>query len=115
MESDVRTQVVSTGLALIAAIAWFARFDGDTFAHSGQRHSFADLNNLTGRFVSQDQRTANHEIADAAVLVIVDIRSADSHRQNANEYLAFCWSWHRALFNSKIVGRVQDRRGHRAA
>jgi len=100
VESDVRTQVVSTGPALIAATARFARFYGDTFAHSRRRHSFAYSDNLTGRFVSQDQRSANYEIADAAMLVIVDIRSANSHRQNPNENLAFLRSRNRALFNS---------------
>ena len=79
VESDVRTQVVCAGPALIAATAWLARFDGDTFAYSRWRHSFADFDNLTGRFVSQDQRTADHEIANAAVLVVVDIRSANSY------------------------------------
>jgi len=100
VESDVRTQVVSTGPALIAATARFARFYGDTFAHSRRRHSFAYFDNLTGRFVSQDQRSVNYEIADAAMLVIVDIRSANSHRQNPNENLASLRSWNRALFNS---------------
>jgi len=48
MESDVRTQVVSTGPTLIAATAWFARFDGDTFAHPSRRDPLADFNYLTG-------------------------------------------------------------------
>jgi hypothetical protein len=78
MESDVRTKVVPTGPTLIAATAWLARFDSDTFAHSRQGDSLANLNYLTGRFVSQDQWAADHEIADAAVLVIVDIGSANS-------------------------------------
>jgi hypothetical protein len=80
MESDVRTQVVSTGPTLIAATAWLARFDGDTFAHSRLGDSFADFDYFTGRFVSQDQRAADHEIADAAVLVIVDVGSANTDR-----------------------------------
>jgi hypothetical protein len=106
MESDVRTQVVSTGPTLIAATAWLARFDGDTVAHSRLGDSLADFNYLTGRFVSQDQWAADHEIADAAVLVIVDIGSADSNRQNPDEDLAFGRNWNRALLNSQIVRRV---------
>jgi len=35
--------------------------------------------------MSQDQRAADHEIADAAVLVIVDIGSANSDRQNPDQ------------------------------
>jgi hypothetical protein len=61
---------------------------------------------LAGRFVSQDQRAADHEIADAAVLVIVDIGSANSNRQNPDEDLAFGRSWNWTLLNSKIVRRV---------
>jgi hypothetical protein len=71
MESDIRTQVVSTGPTLIAATAWLTRFNGDTLAHSRRRDSLTDFNYLAGRFVSQDQRAPDHEIADAAVLVIV--------------------------------------------
>src|SRR5207249_1646543 len=70
VEADVGTQVVSTRPTLTAMTARHARFDGHTFAHSRPRDSLADLNDLTGRFVSQDQRAANHEIGDAAVLVI---------------------------------------------
>jgi len=89
VEPDVRTEVVSTSPTLIAATAWLARFDGDTFAHSRKWDTLADFNYLTGRFVSQDQRAADHEIADAAVLVIVDIGSANSDRQNPDQDLAF--------------------------
>src|ERR1700731_2971946 len=64
--------------------------------------------------MSQDQRAANHEIADAAVLVIVDVGSANSDRQDPNEDLAFRWSWNRTLFNPQIAWGVQDRGGHRA-
>jgi hypothetical protein len=106
MESDIWTQVVSTGPTLIAATAWLTRFDGDTLAHSRRRDSLADFNYLTGRFVSQDQRAPDHEIADAAVLVIVDIGSANSDRQNPDQYLAFRRSWNRTLLNSQIARRI---------
>jgi hypothetical protein len=106
MESDVRTQVVSTGPTLIAATAWLARFDGDTFAHSRRRDSAADFDYLTGRFVSQDQWVADHEIADAAVFVIVDIGSANSDGQNPEQDLPFRRSWNWALLNSQIARRV---------
>jgi hypothetical protein len=89
VESDVWTQVVSTCPTLTAMTARLARFDGHTFAHSRPGDSLADFNYLTGRFVSQDQRTANHEIGDAAVLVIVDVGSANSDRQNSDQDLAF--------------------------
>jgi hypothetical protein len=39
--------------------------------------------------VSQDQRASDDEIADAAVLVIVDIGSANSDGQNLDQDLAF--------------------------
>src|SRR5438093_1375493 len=76
VEADVGTQVVSTRPTLTAMTARHARFDGHTFAHSRPGDSLADLDDLTGRFVSQDQRAANHEIGDAAVLVIVDVGSS---------------------------------------
>jgi len=61
---------------------------------------------LTGRFVAQNQRSEDLEIADAAVLVIVDIGAANSDRQNPNQNLTFrrCWNW--ALLNSQIARRV---------
>jgi hypothetical protein len=115
MESDVRTQVVSTGPTLIATTARLARFDRHAFAHSRRGDSLADFNYLTGRFVSQDQRAADHEFADAAVLVIVDIGSANSDRENPDQYLTFRRSWNRTLLNSQIARRVKDRCRHRAA
>jgi len=66
----------------------------------------ADFNYLTGRFVSQDQRAADHEIADAAVLVIVDIGSANSDRQNPDQDLAFRRHWNWTLLNSQIARRI---------
>src|SRR5437660_9004279 len=64
--------------------------------------------------MSEDQWAADHEIADAAVLVIVDIGSANSDRQNPDQDLAFRWSWNWTLLNSQVARRVQDRRGHGA-
>jgi len=56
--------------------------------------------------VAQNQRSEDLEIADAAVLVIVDIGAANSDRQNPNQNLTFrrCWNW--ALLNSQIARRV---------
>jgi hypothetical protein len=48
------------------------------------------------------------------VLVIVDIGSANSDRQNPDQDLAFRRSWNWTLHNSQIARRVQDRCGHRA-
>ncbi len=86
--------------------ARLARFDGHTFAHSRPGDSLADFNYLTGRFVSQDQRAADDEIGDAAVLVIVDIGSANSDRENPDQDLAFRWTWNRTLLNSQIARGV---------
>jgi len=86
--------------------ARFARFDGHTFADSRPGDSLADFNYLTGRFVSQDQRAADDEIGDAAVLVIVDIGSANSDRENPDQDLAFRWTRNRTLLNSQIARGV---------
>ena len=64
--------------------------------------------------MSQDQRAADYEIADAAVLVIVDIGSANSDRQNPDQDLAFGRLWNWTLLNSQIARGVQDGCGHRA-
>jgi hypothetical protein len=56
--------------------------------------------------VSQDQRAADHELADAAVLVIVDIGSANSDRQNPDQDLAVRRRWNWTLLNSQIARRI---------
>ena len=114
MEFDVGAQVVSPGLALIAATARLARFDGDPLAHAPRRDSCSDLDYLAGRFVSQHEGAADHEITDSAVLVVMHVGSANSHRENPDEHFAWRWSWERALLDSQIVWRVQDRGHHRA-
>src|SRR5439155_11720537 len=72
MESHVWAKVVSAGPTLIAATAGPTRLDRDAIADSRPCDSFADLDYLTGRFVSEGQRTADNEIADAPVLVILE-------------------------------------------
>jgi len=80
VESDVWAQVVSTGPALITAAARLSRFDGDPLAHARRGDSFSDCDYLTGRFVSQHEWAADHEFPDSAVLVVVDVGTANSHR-----------------------------------
>jgi len=80
VEFDVGAQVVSPGLALIAAAARLAGFDGYPLAHARRRDSFSDGHYLTGRFVSQHEWASDHEVPDSAVLVVVNIGTTNSHR-----------------------------------
>ena len=79
MEPDVRTEVVTTSKALIAAPAWLARFDRHPFADARLGNSAANLDYLARRLVTEDQRALDHEVADPSVLVVVDVGPAHAY------------------------------------
>jgi hypothetical protein len=103
VEAHVRAEVRIATLAPFAVTARDSRFDGDTRADSRLCDSRTVRDDGAGGFVSERKRVRDDAIADAPVLIVVDIRPADTNRACADKDLTSGRCWLFGLDNAKRV------------
>ncbi len=103
-EAHVCAEVRIAAFAPFAVTARNSRLDGDAGADSRLCNSRAVRDDSTGGFVSEREGIRDDAVADASVLVVMDIRPADTHRVRADENLTGgrCW-----LFNLENAKRAR--------
>src|SRR5690242_11067199 len=75
---DIRTQVVPTEAAKSAAAAGQSRLDDHSLARPEVRNLGSDLDDDAGRLVAEDEGRADDAVADPALTIEVQVRTADS-------------------------------------
>ena len=76
------------GSAVLAGTTGDAWFDRDAVTLGEGFDAGSERDDLTSGLMAEDERLTDDVAADAAMLVVVDVRGADAHRPNANEHLA---------------------------
>lgn len=87
-ELHLGAEVVLARQAAGAAAAWITRLDGDAVADLEGGHGVADLSDDAGGLVAQDHGLGQGELADAAMLPVVDVRAADAGVCDGDEDVA---------------------------
>src|SRR5207253_2517243 len=108
----VGTQVVTPSQALFAVPARHAWLHGDALAGGQGGHAVADSCDDPARLVPEDQRLVDDVGADPAVLVVVDVGSADPYRPNLDEHLSRTRFWHRPLFDVDLPDAAKHAHPH---
>ena len=106
-EHHVGAEVVAAGAALGAAAAGDARLERHAVARAMAGHLRADLDDAPGGLVPEHHRRAHDEVADAAVLVVVDVRAAHADGGDLDEHLARPRLGHGPLLDPDVARRVQ--------
>src|SRR5687768_13613715 len=90
-EEDVGAEVVLTALHVIVrdgiTETRHARLDGNAVARLEMCHIGTDFDYSAGALMAQDHRLAHHEISDATMLPVMNIRAADADFVNLDARL----------------------------
>src|SRR5829696_10053718 len=94
--------------AVAAGVAWAARIDRDLVARPHPIDERADGGNGAGDLVAENHRLLDPDRAEAAVLVIVQIRAADAADGDAHLDVLRPERRHLGRFEPQVAGRMDD-------
>jgi hypothetical protein len=103
----VRAEVVVAALAVVALAAGEAWLQRHAVALPPPRHVGAHLHDLARRLVAQHGRRGEKPVADAALVVPVDVRTANANGLDVDEHLVRPGQGARALLDAQIVDTVE--------
>jgi len=104
--------VLQALLAVAAQAAGAARTDGDAVAGLVLAHAAADLLDDAGHLVAEHHRLLDAHGAEAAMLVVVQVRPADAAAAHAHAQLAGPDLGRGHVFDAQIAGGVDDESVH---
>src|SRR6266542_2932594 len=109
VEAHIETLVGMSFDAVATVTARAARVDRYAIADADPRDTSADRGHDAGHFVSEDHRFLQANRAESAMLVVMQIGSADSARGESHLYLTGTRTARRRhVFDSQIEGSVND-------
>jgi hypothetical protein len=100
--------------ALLAAATGNTRLEGDTLAERVSLCTCASVDDDTGCFVSEHEWIADDRRPDSAVLVVVNIRAANTDGSDLDENIPIAQQWGQPIFDADISGAVKHRRDYLA-
>ena len=98
--------------AVAAGLARHARVDRDARAGGEIRHLGADLLDHAGDLVPERHRLLDPHGAEAAVVVVVQVRAADAARRDADADLVRSRRHDGDVLDPQVLGRVDDDAAH---
>ena len=113
-EPHAGAEVVAPGPAVPAGEVRDAGLDRHPLAGLVAVGAGAGGNHDTGRFVPEDQRRLDHEVADPAVLVVVHVGPAGADRRDLHQHLARARPGNRPFLQRHPADAFQHRRPHRS-
>src|SRR5205085_1597450 len=108
-ETDILTQVVMPGSALLTRTIWYAWLDRHAFTNSALGNICSHCDNHTRRLVTENERLTYNIWANSTMLVVMDIGSTDPDRLDLDQYVFWTGLRHGPLFHADIVWGVQHR------
>jgi hypothetical protein len=111
-ESHVETLVVLASPAIPAFVAWPAGIHGNPQARGDARHLTSNLVNGAGNLVPERHRLLQPDGAEAAVIVVVQVRPANAAGLDPNPDIAGPKGCGCYFFNAKVFGSMDDNAAH---
>jgi hypothetical protein len=108
----IETVLMQTLAAELAHITRPARIDGHAYAWGEPPDFSSDLIDGSGNLVTKDHRLPDSDSPETAVVVIVQIRTANSAGLNAHAHVARAQGGGRNLFDSEVFGSMDDDATH---
>jgi hypothetical protein len=108
VKSYVEALIEAIFPAILASATGSARIDGNKVTANDLADTGSDRLNITCYLVTQYHRFAQSDHAEATVIVVVQIRTADAARCHGNQNLAGSRRARVSLFNAQIPGGVDD-------
>jgi len=87
-EAHVEAMLLQPLAAIGAVVAGVAGVDRDAVAHGKAADPGADLDHRPGGLVAKDDRLSHPDRAEAAVLIVMQVRPADTARADRHQRLA---------------------------
>ena len=107
-------KIAAAGLAVIAEPAGARGIRRDPLAHSHRVHAVGYIRDLRGKLVAQDKRTVGHRRTAMALLVVVQVRSANSHAAVAQQHHSCLQLRASMRLHPNISGAIKQGSFHRS-
>ena len=112
VETHIKAVVMPPFQAVGTGITRTRRRDGDKLADLESRHVVAKRLDAASHLVSENHWLAQAYGAEAAVVVVMQVRPADSAANNADQYIIRARCAQFAVFDPKILCRMGHNRFH---
>lgn len=112
-EQHVVAMVAEAALAFLATPARQRRVDGDEIAGGKAGHASTQRGDRAGCLMAEDHRFAQAHGAEAAIVVVVQVRAADASCGDMDEHLAFTGTGlFRVILKPEVMGCMGDDGAH---
>jgi hypothetical protein len=102
-ESNLLTEVVISLLAVTTSAARGTGLESDAVTRFERGDVFADIDDLSGTLVTEDEWVFDDDISDTAVLVVVNVRAADAHLSHGDEDVVRTRRWSGTVSELELV------------